>query len=122
MRPSIERTDSIENMSEHQADQPTPGQEGWFTDPENSKYNRLWDGKEWTSHRCVKQIVEGTKPHLFRPDSAPGPVYKRRLPKPAMGEIAAPGEPPVTGLGMGDGLLLILLRKLFGDHRDPRQK
>lgn len=101
---------------------PIIGQEGWFQDPDNPRYNRFWNGQQWTSHRVIIQEIKGVEPPPFRPNSAPGPIYKRRTPNPAMGEIAAPGEPPVTGLGMGDGLFLILLRKLFGDYRDPRQK
>ena len=111
-------------MTQHYPHTPTPGEEGWFVDPENSKYARLWNGEEWTSHKIYIGELKQSEPIAFRPENAPGPIYKRKLPKPAMGQIPAPGQPPVTGMGVrgGDGIFLILLRKIFGDHRDPRQR
>lgn len=108
-------------MEEQYPAEPTPGQEGWFQDPDNQLYARFWDGAAWTNHRIIKETPQQTGPPAFRPQSSPGPIPQRRLPKPSLGEVAAPGEPPISPHG-GNGIFMILLRKVFGDYRDPKQR
>ena len=105
---------------------PPSGQAGYFPDPDDQRYERYFDGQRWTKRRVLIEQLPETGPHPHRDQGAP--AEQRR--KPSFGNIAAPGAPPPTmgrdasGGGSGGDYFSImgLLRKLFGDYRDPRQR
>ena len=103
---------------------PTSGQAGYFPDPEDSRYKRYFDGQQWTDRRVLIEQLPETEPHFYRDQEAAGESHR----KPTFGSIAAPGAPPTSGRGStggggGDWLSIMgILRKLFGDYRDPRQR
>lgn len=104
----------------------TPKTEGFHQDPADPRYNRYYDGKEWTDRRVLRSEVKNKDPEPYRDNEAPS--QERR--KPSYGNIAAPGTPPLAvgrgASGGGPGFfyhpLNWMLRKLFGDHRDRRQR
>lgn len=108
-------------MTDSSPETPQAGQSGWFEDPDNPTYKRFWDGEEWSDHRVIKAQIQKSEPPAFRPGSAPGPAAKAQEHKIVMGQIALGGQPPIDPRG-GDGLLIRLLRAVFGDYRDPRQR
>lgn len=101
-------------------------EEGFHDDPQDPRYQRYFDGHSWTSRRVLKTELPDKTEVPYRDQEAPS--EERR--QPSFGNIAAPGTPPLAvgrgasgaGPGLSYGPLGWLIRKLFGDHRDPRQR
>lgn len=101
-------------------------EEGFHQDPDDPCYKRYFDGSQWTGRRVLIEEIGEQDPQPYRDQEAP--QAERR--EPSFGNIAAPGTPPLAvgrgASGGGPGLIYHplnwVVRKLFGDHRDPRQR
>ena len=61
-----------------------PGPEGWYEDPWNAKFQRFWDGKQWSGK---------TAPAGTHADGAGGTVVTQRLtntPRTLLARLLAP--------------------------------
>jgi hypothetical protein len=64
----------------------TPGQPGWYDDPNDTSAQRYWDGQDWTPHRQRKQVSRSTRATVTPP------------PPPAASNLPPPPPPPATNL------------------------
>jgi hypothetical protein len=72
----------------------TPGQPGWYDDPQDSNAQRYWDGQNWTPHRQRKN----TTPTKRHPAVAPPPPPQMPPPPlpPASPQMPPPPLPPAS--------------------------
>jgi hypothetical protein len=85
----------------------TPGQAGWYDDPQDPNAQRYWNGQDWTPHRQRKPISRATPPAppppapLLPPPPRhqPPPSAQPLPPPPQAGHPPPPPDPYQSGAG-----------------------